>query len=292
MNVNERKTLEARQRRLERSKSRREFLCRCVDSKPELDNSVKDYFKNKINNLEIRDEKTLISEIEEFETEEKFLNLYDGEETISNSQKDILKGKIRNNEITDKETLKKEIIILKEKEKEEKRKELLLRIVDNMAKSLMYDVGFEGYLNIRSKINDNEIKNRLTLQKEINRMKKEKEVERFNDLRKNEERRRRNRREEELLSYVKKLNILAKGSSLNRPVREELRTLVLNGKLKTKGDIDKEKEKIIKKKVKKMNEKEPIPYSTLRGSSSSSDTYASYRDDYEEDYTYYKDLYG
>lgn len=168
MNVNEMKTLEARQRRMERTKSRREFLCRCVDGKLELDDSAKEYFKNKINNLEIKDKKTLLSEIEEFELEQQFLNFYGGE-WINNSQKNVLKGMIKDKKISNKETFKEEL-------KRIKRHDELLEIVDISSGLIIKTIGRNGLKTIKNKIVNDEITNKELIHKEIIKIKNQQDL--------------------------------------------------------------------------------------------------------------------
>ena len=254
MNINEKKTLEARKRRMERSKHNREFLCKIVDEKYELDESTQNFFKNKINNLEIRDEKTLNSEIEEFEIEQKFLNFNDKDEMINSSQKDILKRKIRNNEIINKETMKNEILILKKEERKERELEIEKRKLEiekerrkkiiNKKNKLKSNVesGFvgNGYVKInkfskeklKEEIDSNKITNKNTL---FLRMKKKK-------------------KKRELYTYVDSSNIFAKGSKRDYDEKLSLQNKIYENKISSKKEVDNEifnliKEKEIRKKT-------------------------------------------
>ena len=211
MNINEMKTLEARQRRMERTKSSREFLCRCVDGKLELDDSTKEYFKNKINNLEIKDKKTLLCEIEKFEIEQKFLNFYGGE-WINNSQKNVLKGMIKYKKITNKETFKEEL-------KNIKRHDELLEIVDISSRLIIKTIGKKGLDTIKNKIINDQITNKELIHKEIIKIKNQQDLmiinmrrhkinKKYEELKKLEE----ERKKKELYDYLDELKIY--GNSL------------------------------------------------------------------------------
>ena len=253
MNINKKKTLEARKRRMERNKQNIELLCKIINEKYELDESTKNFLKNKINNLEIRDEKSLNSEIEEFETEQKFLNFFDGEEIINSSQKDILKIKIKNNEITNKETMQNEILILKKEEMEEKKleiekrklgieKEKRMKIINkkNKLKSNV-DNGFVGNGHVRiNKFSKEKLKGEIDSNKITDK----------NPLflrMKNESKKR------TLYSYVDSSNIFAKGSKMDYNAKLSLKNKIYENKIHTTKELDDEifeltKEKEIKKK--------------------------------------------
>ena len=95
-----------------------------------------------------------------------------------------------------------------------------------------------------------------------------------------------------LISYVDNLHILASGSSLNRPIKNELKKLIYEGKLLTESEIDMEKEKLIKKMVEELKKTHHPP--TSGDSPSSSETFrGSYngRPVIIPDHEYWKDMY-
>ena len=141
------------------------------------------------------------------------------------------------------------------KEEEERKMELerirdkeeFLTYLENNADRYIEFLGVSGYSDIRKRIRNNEILNWKTFYEIENSIEKQIAEGTYNNEISEDEAL--EIKKIDLYCYVKDLRILAEGSSVNEPVREELRRLISNGELSTREGIDSIKDILIKEKL-------------------------------------------
>ncbi|WP_407461906.1 hypothetical protein, partial [Methanobrevibacter sp.] len=122
-----------------------------------------------------------------------------------------------------------------------------LTYLENNADRYIEFLGVSGYSDIRKRIRNNEILNWKTFYEIENSIEKQIAEGTYNNEISEDEAL--EIKKIDLYCYVKDLRILAEGSSVNEPVREELRRLISNGELSTREDIDSIKDILIKEKL-------------------------------------------
>lgn len=141
----------------------------------------------------------------------------------------------------------------RKKHEEEKRKELekkvdknkFLKYVEDNADRYIEYLGVDGYYDLTTKINNDEIPNKKTFYEVEAKLEKQIEEGNYQKVKELNKEEILEIKKKGLYCYIKQLHILAEGSSVNKPVREKLMLLVSNGELLTESQIDIVKERLI-----------------------------------------------
>ena len=143
---------------------------------------------------------------------------------------------------------------IKELEKKVDKNELLDYVEDNADSYIKY-LGIDGYYDLTTKIINGEIPNKKTFYEVEANIEKQRNEGNYKKLKELTAEEILEIKKKGLYCYVRKLHILAEGSSVNQPVREELMLLVSEGKLLTETAINAKKDELIKLKLRELKKR-------------------------------------
>ena len=116
-------------------------------------------------------------------------------------------------------------------------------------------MGIDGYYDLTTKIINGEIPNKKTFYEVEANIEKQRNEGNYKKLKELTAEEILEIKKKGLYCYVRKLHILAEGSSVNQPVREELMLLVSEGKLLTETAINAKKDELIKLKLRELKKR-------------------------------------